>query len=170
MSVTVYSKDIVDCMRHHSVIFFYFVMHRIKPNDCIELLKRPGLPFLHLGYNLIGNSGKSLDGNCTSGVLMSFEVLPFFRLPEKRSFWSRWVSISASRAESRKLLSKGANAPSLPYNDLPERSCSRAFCFIMEFSGFFISYFIYILHQTSSIFHQDIFYIVLVLSSLFFSL
>src|SRR5690606_24552864 len=55
----------------------------------------------------------------------------------------RWVtSISPSKAASRKLFSNGANAPSLPYNDLPERNCSRAFFLIssrLNCSSFFCS-------------------------------
>src|SRR5690606_36463967 len=55
---------------------------------------------------------------------------------------SRCDSISPSKAASRKLFSNGANAPSLPYNDLPERNCSRAFFLIssrLNCSSFFCS-------------------------------
>src|SRR5690606_137309 len=69
-------------------------------------------------------------------------VLPIRRLPSWLSSSSRCDSISPSKAASRKLFSSGANAPSLPYNDLPERNCSRAFFLIssrLNCSSFFCS-------------------------------
>src|SRR5690606_1748161 len=50
--------------------------------------------------------------------------------------------ISPSKAASRKLFNIGANAPSLPYSDLPERNCSSAFFLIssrLNCSSFFCS-------------------------------
>src|SRR5690606_33777035 len=75
-------------------------------------------------------------------VCTVLRVLPFRRLPSWRSSSSRCDSISPSKAASRKLFSNGANAPSLPYNDLPERNCSRAFFLIssrLNCSSFFCS-------------------------------
>src|SRR5690606_1405167 len=75
-------------------------------------------------------------------VCTVLRVLPFRRLPSWRSSSSRCDSISPSKAASRKLFSSGANAPSLPYNDLPERNCSRAFFLIssrLNCSSFFCS-------------------------------
>ncbi|MNH22221.1 hypothetical protein D3C73_1163870 [compost metagenome] len=65
-----------------------------------------------------------------SDVLSCFWPLPFFRLPELRSSSSKWPSNSACKAASKKCFSNGANAPSLPYRDLPERNCSKAFFLI----------------------------------------
>src|SRR5690606_20439503 len=75
-------------------------------------------------------------------VCTGLRVLPFRRLRPWRSSSSRCDSISPSKAASGELFSNGANAPSLPYNDLPERNCARAFLVIAagcNLSSFFCS-------------------------------
>lgn len=93
----------------------------------LRLIPRPYMPIIfcsRLSARIVSplriNSGSKVElrslGVSTvtvpEEVRTSLLVLPFFRLPERRSSVSRWLLSSASNAESKKLFSKGAKAPS----------------------------------------------------------
>jgi hypothetical protein len=57
----------------------------------------------------------------------SFKMLQHSTKPQKtKQHASKWLSSSASKAASRKLFNRGANAPPLPNNGSSVRNCCKA--------------------------------------------